>query len=201
MRSVYHLHIEGTGYGQNYLIDSKTATDEFLEENAPGGYDKGFYVDEEVYVDFKADWARIIENHLDILHVFWMHGDTIPDKNVNRETITSFNQKIKRDNRQIESIYSYKTKSHMKIGYACINSTLQTAGGITTNRSMRQKTYNERGLDYCSELALQNVKDLVNIIKWNNEMRIKQFRMSSDMVIRVTIFYLLQKQMMVLDLK
>ena len=68
----------------------------------------------------------------------------------------------------------------MKIGYACINMTLQTAGGITTNRSMRQKTYNERGLDYCSELALQNVKDLVNIIKWNNEMRIKQFRMSSD---------------------
>ena len=67
------------------------------------------YEYEEVYVDFKADWARIIENHLDILHVFWMHGDTIPDKNVNRETITSFNQKIKRDNRQIESIYSYKT--------------------------------------------------------------------------------------------
>ena len=68
----------------------------------------------------------------------------------------------------------------MKIGYACINMTLQTAGGITTNRSMRQKTFNERGLDYCSELALQNVKDLVHIIKWNNEMRIKQFRMSSD---------------------
>ena len=68
----------------------------------------------------------------------------------------------------------------MRIGYACINMTLQKAGGITTNRSMRQKTYNERGLDYCSELALQNAKDLVNIIKWNNEMRIKQFRMSSD---------------------
>ena len=68
----------------------------------------------------------------------------------------------------------------MKIGYACINMTLQTAGGITTNRSMRQKTFNERGLAYASELALQNVKDLVNIIKWNNEMRIKQFRMSSD---------------------
>ena len=68
----------------------------------------------------------------------------------------------------------------MKIGYACINMTLQKAGGITTNRSMRQKTFNERGLPYCSELALQNVKDLVNIIKWNNEMGIKQFRMSSD---------------------
>ncbi len=68
----------------------------------------------------------------------------------------------------------------MRLGYACINMSLQQAGGITTNRSMRQKTYNERGLDYCSELALQNVKDLVNIIKWNNEMRIEQFRMSSD---------------------
>ena len=68
----------------------------------------------------------------------------------------------------------------MRIGYACINMTLQKAGGITTNRSMRQKTFNEKGLAYASELALQNVKDLVHIIKWNNEMRIKQFRMSSD---------------------
>ena len=31
----------------------------------------------------------------------------------------------------------------MKLGYACINSTLQAAGGITTNRGMRQKTFNE----------------------------------------------------------
>ena len=68
----------------------------------------------------------------------------------------------------------------MRLGYACINMTLQKAGGITTNRGMRQKTFNERGLAYASELALQNVKDLVHIIKWNNEMRIKQFRMSSD---------------------
>ena len=68
----------------------------------------------------------------------------------------------------------------MKIGYACINMTLQTAGGITTNRGMRQKTFNERGLPYVSELALQNAKDLVNIVKWNNEMGIKLFRMSSD---------------------
>ena len=68
----------------------------------------------------------------------------------------------------------------MRLGYACINMSLQAAGGICTNRTMRQKTYNERGLDYCSELALQNVKDLVNIIKWNNEMGITQFRMSSQ---------------------
>ena len=49
----------------------------------------------------------------------------------------------------------------MRIGYACINMTLQQAGGITTNRGMRQKTFNERGLSYVSELALQNIRDLV----------------------------------------
>ena len=52
----------------------------------------------------------------------------------------------------------------MNLGYACINMTLQETGGITTNRGMRQKTFNEKGLDYVSELALQNVKDLEKIL-------------------------------------
>ena len=78
----------------------------------------------------------------------------------------------------------------MKLGYACINSTLQAAGGITTNRGMRQKTFNERGLPYVSELALQNVKDLENIVKWNEEMGIKLFRMSSDIFPWVTYYTL-----------
>ena len=69
----------------------------------------------------------------------------------------------------------------MKLGYACINSTLQNTRGITTNRGMRQKTFNERGLPYVSELALLNCRDLVSIIKWNEEMGIKLFRMSSDL--------------------
>ena len=76
----------------------------------------------------------------------------------------------------------------MKLGYACINSTLQAAEGITTNRGMRQKTFNEKGLDYVSELALQNCKDLVNIVKWNEEMGIKLFRMSSDIFPWMTFY-------------
>jgi len=76
----------------------------------------------------------------------------------------------------------------MKLGYACINMTLQAAGGITTNRGMRQKTFNERGLPYVSELALQNVKDLENIVKWNEEMGIKLFRMSSDIFPWMTFY-------------
>lgn len=78
----------------------------------------------------------------------------------------------------------------MKLGYACINSTLQTTGGITTNRGMRQKTFNERGLPYVSELALQNVQDLETIVRWNEEMGIKLFRMSSDIFPWVTYYTL-----------
>jgi len=76
----------------------------------------------------------------------------------------------------------------MKLGYACINSTLQQTGGITTNRGMRQKTFNEKGLDYVSELALQNCKDLENIVRWNEEMGIKLFRMSSDLFPWMTFY-------------
>ena len=37
-------------------------------------HDDNEYKYEEVIVDFKCDWTRIIENHLDILHIFWVHG-------------------------------------------------------------------------------------------------------------------------------
>ncbi len=75
------------------------------------GFNTNDYAFEEVVVDFKCDWSRIIENHLDILHLFWVHGDTIPDNDVNRQVITSFNQEITRDKGQIESKYKYKDKS------------------------------------------------------------------------------------------
>ncbi len=45
---------------------------------------------------------------------------------------------------------------------------------------MIKKTFGERGIVYASELALQNVKDLLEIIKWNHENGINLFRMSSD---------------------
>jgi UV DNA damage endonuclease len=68
-------------------------------------------------------------------------------------------------------------------GYCCINMTLQEGkkeSRITTNRSMVKKTFLERGLEYASSTALLNVKDLVKVIKWNNENGIGMYRMSSD---------------------
>lgn len=70
-----------------------------------------------------------------------------------------------------------------KYGYCCINMTLQEGkkeDRITTNRSMVKKTFLERGLPYASEIALLNAKDLVKVIRWNNENGIKMYRMSSD---------------------
>jgi nitrite reductase/ring-hydroxylating ferredoxin subunit len=99
-----------------------------INEDAPISnyelYENGFthkdYVYEEVLVDFKCDWSRIIENHLDILHLFWVHGDTIPDKDVNKNVLVSFNQKINVTPQYIESIYYYKnepTKEFIRIKY------------------------------------------------------------------------------------
>ena len=69
----------------------------------------------------------------------------------------------------------------MNLGYACINMTLGSQKPkITTNRSMVRKTFLERGLDYAGELGLENSRDLIQILKWNHENRIKLFRLSSE---------------------
>ena len=103
-----YIYIYYNGVAKTNIEDFEIETS--LESLIPEsyGFEASEFEYEEVFVDFKADWARIIENHMDILHVFWMHGDTIPDKNVNRDTITSFHQEIVRDNKQIESIYKQR---------------------------------------------------------------------------------------------
>ena len=67
------------------------------------------------------------------------------------------------------------------LGYCCINMTLRK-DKITTNRSMIKKTFLKEGTSRSSDLALQNAKDLVEIIKWNERNGFKLFRMSSDLV-------------------
>ena len=67
----------------------------------------------------------------------------------------------------------------MNLGYACIN-TIMSENGIMTNRTMRKKTFQAKGLEYVSDLALLNVKDLKTIVEWNNKHDIKLFRLSSQ---------------------
>ncbi len=105
-----YIYIYYTGEAKTNLndFDIKDSLDTRLMTTY--GFDIKDYAYEEVVVDFKCDWARIIENHLDILHLFWVHGNTIPDNEVNRKVIKSFNQEITREKDQIESKYKHKNK-------------------------------------------------------------------------------------------
>jgi UV DNA damage endonuclease len=56
------------------------------------------------------------------------------------------------------------------LGYACILTALNDlpkSERVTTNRSMVKRTFLAQGLPYASELALQNCKDLLTILEWN----------------------------------
>jgi UV DNA damage endonuclease len=76
-------------------------------------------------------------------------------------------------------------ESNMKLGYACICRTLSEqpkSKRITTNRTFRKATFEEKGLPYASQIFLQNSKDLLKILQWNEQHNIKFFRLSSQIV-------------------
>jgi UV DNA damage endonuclease len=75
----------------------------------------------------------------------------------------------------------------MNLGYCCLNMQLSYPKDygsdndrITMNRSMIRRTFDEKGLDYTSELVMKNCRDLFKIIQWNEDNDIKLFRMSSE---------------------
>ena len=71
--------------------------------------------------------------------------------------------------------------TNINYGYACINETLKKQK-ITTNRSLKKATLDKKGLEYVSELSLQNVKDLEHYLQWNLENNILFFRLSSSII-------------------
>ena len=71
------------------------------------------------------------------------------------------------------------------LGYACINMSLSErskALRITTNRTMIKRTYKDRGIEYASELALLNIRDLYTILQWNVSHGIYFYRLSSNIL-------------------
>lgn len=67
-----------------------------------------------------------------------------------------------------------------QLGYCCINLSLRNKP-ITVNRTCRKATFKEKGISYVSQLALYNIRDLIEIIKWNSKNNFNVYRMSSDM--------------------
>lgn len=71
-------------------------------------------------------------------------------------------------------------KNNFEYGYACINTVLRTKN-IFSSRTCRLATLEKKGIEYAKGLALQNLEDLLDILKWNKENNIYFMRLSSDM--------------------
>ena len=67
----------------------------------------------------------------------------------------------------------------MNIGYACINTHLSKKK-ILGGRTCRKATFQQNGLRYVGDLALQNLKDIYTISQWNVANDILFYRMPSD---------------------
>lgn len=68
----------------------------------------------------------------------------------------------------------------MNLGYACINMTMQKQ--VSTNRTMMKRTFEAKGIDYVSDIALLNSRDIIKILEWNRQHGIKLFRLSSSII-------------------
>lgn len=68
----------------------------------------------------------------------------------------------------------------MNLGYACINMTMQKQ--VSTNRTMMKRTFEAKGIDYVSDVALLNSRDIIKILEWNRQHGIKLFRLSSSII-------------------
>jgi UV DNA damage endonuclease len=51
---------------------------------------------------------------------------------------------------------------------------------VTMNRSCIRRTFDDKGVDYISEITLKNAYDLETLLHWNEQHDIKFFRLSSD---------------------
>ncbi len=79
----------------------------------------------------------------------------------------------------MENVVTYDMN---RMGYACINETLANQKPkVYTGRSMIKRTFQEKGIEYASELGLANCKDLFTIIKWNKENGFNFFRITSNL--------------------
>ena len=73
-----------------------------------------------------------------------------------------------------------RVPSNFRLGYACICTELRK-NDIFASRTVRLATLKTKGIEYVKSLALQNLTDLLTILKWNKEHGIYFMRLSSEM--------------------
>lgn len=68
----------------------------------------------------------------------------------------------------------------IRYGYACINMQL-SENNIRTGRTMIDRKFKLGGLQLASDISLANAKDLLTILKWNEQNGIRLFRLGSEL--------------------
>ena len=103
-----YIYVYYTGIAKESISSTtiESSIDHLLPET--NGFDLSEYAYEEALLDFKCDWSRIVENHLDVLHIFWMHGKSLPGNDVGRHSISKFNQQIEINRNSIKTKYFHK---------------------------------------------------------------------------------------------
>ncbi len=77
---------------------------------------------------------------------------------------------------------------NVRLGYACVNMTLTSrprklGGPVTTSRTLRKDTWQPTwNLFRVGEKALANANDLIHYLKWNEENKIRLFRIGSEIL-------------------
>src|SRR6476661_4693448 len=71
--------------------------------------------------------------------------------------------------------------NNFNLGYACLNMELrEQKPPVFTSRTVRLSTLKSKGLKYVKSLAMQNLEDLLTILKWNKDHGIYFMRISSE---------------------
>ena len=71
--------------------------------------------------------------------------------------------------------------SRINFGYTCDNILLKRERNIYTSRSCIKKTFETKGLEHVSGLALANCLDLMELITWNHDRGLHLYRMTSKL--------------------
>ncbi|KIO21278.1 hypothetical protein M407DRAFT_80564 [Tulasnella calospora MUT 4182] len=83
---------------------------------------------------------------------------------------------------EIPDVEKKTTTFKGRLGYACLNTILRNSkpDPIFCSRTCRIATIKEKGMEFVYDLGLQNIRDLLKLIEWNEKNKIRFMRMSSE---------------------
>ncbi|KAJ3268966.1 hypothetical protein HK104_005226, partial [Borealophlyctis nickersoniae] len=86
------------------------------------------------------------------------------------------------ENDAVDASNVKKTTFRGRLGYACLNTILRAQDPpIFCSRTCRIATLVEKGIQHAHALGLQNAKDIIPMIEWNERHGIRFMRLSSEM--------------------